>query len=102
MAPRDGADRGAKLWTATLRRLGEDDWRQAPPVVADDEVEDLVWETPASATPPTQAPTPGSTRGSRRGEGRHGLRRHLVKDLGVDRGQVAFMGYWREGVAMRG
>ena len=30
------------------------------------------------------------------------LRRHLVKDLGVDRAQVAFMGYWRHGVAMRG
>ncbi len=30
------------------------------------------------------------------------LRRHLVKDLGIDRGQVAFMGYWRRGVAMRG
>jgi NADPH-dependent ferric siderophore reductase len=25
-----------------------------------------------------------------------------VKDLGVDRSQVAFMGYWRHGVAMRG
>jgi NADPH-dependent ferric siderophore reductase len=30
------------------------------------------------------------------------LRRHLVKDLGIDRAQVAFMGYWRRGVAMRG
>ena len=30
-----------------------------------------------------------------------GLRRVLVKDLGVDRRQVAFMGYWRRGVAMR-
>lgn len=30
------------------------------------------------------------------------LRRHLVKGLGVDRSQVAFMGYWRRGVAMRG
>jgi NADPH-dependent ferric siderophore reductase len=30
-----------------------------------------------------------------------GLRRHLVKELGVDRRQVAFMGYWRRGVAMR-
>ena len=30
------------------------------------------------------------------------LRRHLVKDLGIDRAQVAFMGYWRMGVAMRG
>ncbi|MGK5170103.1 siderophore-interacting protein [Geodermatophilus sp. CPCC 205761] len=27
------------------------------------------------------------------------LRRHLVGDLGVPRGAVAFMGYWREGVA---
>jgi len=25
------------------------------------------------------------------------LRRYLVRDLGVDRGRVAFMGYWREG-----
>ena len=30
-----------------------------------------------------------------------GLRRHLVKELGVDRSQVAFMGYWRRGVAMK-
>jgi len=29
------------------------------------------------------------------------LRRALVNDLGVDRRQVAFMGYWRRGVAMR-
>ena len=29
------------------------------------------------------------------------LRRHLVKELGMDRRQVAFMGYWRRGVAMR-
>lgn len=29
------------------------------------------------------------------------LRRHLVKGLGISRHQVAFMGYWREGVAMR-
>lgn len=30
------------------------------------------------------------------------LRRTLVTDLGLDRAQVAFMGYWREGVAMKG
>ena len=29
------------------------------------------------------------------------LRRSLVTELGLDRDQVAFMGYWREGVAMR-
>ena len=31
-----------------------------------------------------------------------GLRRALVRDLGLRRDQVAFMGYWRRGVAMRG
>ena len=30
-----------------------------------------------------------------------GLRRALVKDHGIDRRQVAFMGYWRHGVAMK-
>jgi NADPH-dependent ferric siderophore reductase len=30
-----------------------------------------------------------------------GLRRHLVGELGFDRSRVAFMGYWRRGVAMR-
>lgn len=29
------------------------------------------------------------------------LRRTLVTELGADRSQVAFMGYWREGVAMK-
>lgn len=29
------------------------------------------------------------------------LRRCLVTELGVERGQVAFMGYWREGVSMK-
>ncbi|MCW2806837.1 MAG: siderophore-interacting protein [Marmoricola sp.] len=29
------------------------------------------------------------------------LRRSLVSELGLDRSQVAFMGYWREGVSMR-
>ena len=29
------------------------------------------------------------------------LRRSLVTELGADRSQVAFMGYWREGVAMK-
>ncbi len=30
-----------------------------------------------------------------------GLRRALVNDLHIDRHQVAFMGYWRLGVAMK-
>ena len=27
------------------------------------------------------------------------LRRHLVRDLGIDRRSIAFMGYWRKGRA---
>jgi NADPH-dependent ferric siderophore reductase len=27
------------------------------------------------------------------------LRRYLVRDVGIDRKQVAFMGYWRKGKA---
>jgi NADPH-dependent ferric siderophore reductase len=30
------------------------------------------------------------------------MRRSLVTELGLERAQVAFMGYWREGVAMKG
>lgn len=30
------------------------------------------------------------------------LRRHLVKDRGISRSRVSFMGYWKRGVAMRG
>ncbi|UUZ61359.1 siderophore-interacting protein [Nocardioides sp. B-3] len=30
-----------------------------------------------------------------------GLRRHLVNELHIDRSRVAFMGYWRRGVAMK-
>ncbi len=29
------------------------------------------------------------------------LRRHLVRECGIDRSQVAFMGYWRRGVSMK-
>jgi NADPH-dependent ferric siderophore reductase len=28
-----------------------------------------------------------------------GLRRHLVRDLGIERSRVAFMGYWKAGRA---
>lgn len=56
--------------------------------------EDLVWEVPTTT----------STHGLYAwiaGESSvvTGLRRRLVRDLGVDRGAVAFMGYWRRGRA---
>ncbi|MHA3682968.1 siderophore-interacting protein [Leucobacter sp. HY1910] len=85
---------------------------------------ELVWETPEysalgeplNAAPPAAAYTgaahsnpsqPGAALAERYFwiAGESGmvtrLRRHLVRDLGVHRSRVAFMGYWREGVAMR-
>ena len=77
--------------------------------VADDDVDPDLWETPTYSSS-------GETLRGRRGR-RHGLtstpgsrasRRSSpayaatwCAELGIDRRQVAFMGYWRRGVAMR-
>lgn len=60
----------------------------APEPAAD---EDPLWEVPDVATAGFYAWLAGESSVIT------GLRRHLVRDLGVDKRQVAFMGYWREG-----
>lgn len=105
--PRDiGEPHGVRLIPAVLGYLGDAD-AAGEIDVTDIESEDLLWETPeysglgeeiAAADAPAEryfwiAGESGVVTT---------LRRHLVKDLGIDRGQVAFMGYWRHGVAMRG
>lgn len=126
--PRDGRPRGADLHAAVVAHLlagGSAGRLEAGPDlglgadlgvdlgVAEDEVDPDLWETPvySSSGEPVAAATSVPTGGTPyaglyawiAGESRvvTGLRRHLVTELGVDRGQVAFMGYWREGVAMR-
>ncbi|MBE7955814.1 siderophore-interacting protein [Microbacterium oxydans] len=105
--PRDaGEPHGLRLIPAVLGHLGDAD--AADEIrVKDIDGEDLLWETPeysglgediATADAPAEryfwiAGESGVVTT---------LRRHLVKDLGIDRSQVAFMGYWRRGVAMRG
>jgi len=122
--PRDGAERGAAIVDRVLERLdrtadahaarlaheaGTDGEAEA----LDDDGEDLVWETPVfsgageEVADATATAVDGPYAGLYAwiaGESRlvTGLRRRLVKDLGIDRRQVAFMGYWREGVAMKG
>lgn len=105
--PREGAAYGSLLHAAVLEHLGG---AAAPVELAPDEVVDDLWETPTySASGEVVGPSAGS--GSAGLDGLYawiagesrvvtGLRRALVKDLGMDRRQVAFMGYWREGVAM--
>jgi NADPH-dependent ferric siderophore reductase len=92
--PRDGAARGSLLVPAVheaLCGLGLASTPAAPPEEVGDE---LLWEVPdpdaASGCYAWLAGEAGVVRT---------LRRHLVGDLGVPRGSVAFMGYWRQGVA---
>lgn len=102
--PREGRAHGELLIPAVLAHLGETVDRLE---IEDADTENPLWETPVySGLGEDLAPAvphPGSYFWI---AGESGvvttLRRHLVKDLGIDRSQVAFMGYWRHGVAMRG
>ncbi|TJY69760.1 siderophore-interacting protein [Arthrobacter sp. CAU 1506] len=53
----------------------------------------ILWETTTGSTRPFYAWIAGEAAVIRE------LRRYLVRDVGVDRKQVAFMGYWRAGKA---
>lgn len=101
--PRAGRPLGSLLHATALERLGS---APAPVAVSDDEVDPDLWETPAYSS--SGEDVAADTAHSEdlyvwiAGESKvvTGLRRVLVNDLGLDRRQVAFMGYWRRGVAM--
>ncbi len=99
---------GDALTEAVLANLGVE---QSPavhataPVVSDSD--QLIWETPQYSN--IEHATEVESNGSDyyfwiAGESDvvTGLRRYLVKALRVDRAQIAFMGYWKRGVAMQG
>lgn len=92
--PRDGADRGSRLVPAVhaeLCGLGIASTPAAPPEEVGDE---LLWEVPdTDAAAGCYAWLAGEAGVVKT------LRRHLVGDLGVPRGAVAFMGYWKLGAA---
>jgi NADPH-dependent ferric siderophore reductase len=104
--PRDGAPRGAAIHAAVLEHLGE-----GPVVPVVDEIDPDLWETPTYSSSGEDVDTAVRAVGHEfddlyawiAGESSMvtGLRRAMVRDLGIDRHQVAFMGYWRLGVAMR-
>lgn len=101
---REGAELGAALHDAVVTHLGI---RGDLVEVASDEVDPDLWETPFYSSSGEEVPGDvvgvGGTYAWIAGESKvvTGLRRHLVSELGFDRSQVAFMGYWRRGVAMR-
>jgi NADPH-dependent ferric siderophore reductase len=106
--PRDGGERGVALHAAVLEHLGAP---LRPLEVADEEIDPDLWETPSYSSSGEDVDQHVVHVGHDlddlyawiAGESRlvTGLRRALVQDLDVDRRQVAFMGYWREGVAMK-
>ena len=80
------------------------------PVIEDINIDEAVlWETPQRLTPAAVKATPNPDTPSGAlpfyawiaGEAAvvRGLRRYLVTEAGIDRKQVAFMGYWRSGRA---
>jgi NADPH-dependent ferric siderophore reductase len=104
--PRDGAALGSRLHATVLDHLGA----SAHTPVEPEEVDPDLWETPtySSSGEDVDARTGAAGRLDDlyawiAGESGvvTGLRRALVRDLRVNRRQVAFMGYWRRGVAMR-
>jgi len=104
--PREGAPVGELLHAAVVSHLGV----PAPVPATDVEVDPDLWETPTYSSSGEPLTGGGVAAGPHPDlyawiAGESGvvtrLRRHLVRDLGIDRRQVAFMGYWRRGVAMR-
>lgn len=100
---RDARSHGEALLPAVLDHLGG----AATVDIRDADTEDPLWETPQFSSLGEEL-EPAAPHADRYFwiAGESGvvttLRRQLVKELGIDRTQVAFMGYWRRGVAMKG
>ena len=105
--PREGAPLGSLVHPAVLEHLG----LGAPRVEEPAEVDPDLWETSTYSSSGEEVDAAVTLVGHDLDDlyawiaGESGLvttlRRALVTDLGLDRRQVAFMGYWRRGVAMR-
>ena len=99
--PREGAEPGSRLlpavhrWVAARPEVVGSTLAAAPQVVADQtDPEAILWDVP-------EAPTGANLYAWVAGEASAitSIRRYLVRDVGIERGQVAFMGYWRRGRA---
>lgn len=106
--PRNGRGHGELLVETVTAHLGGDPGRPGDDAIGPADAD--VWETPGYSSsgeevrPGRRPVAPQGDSGLYAwiaGESRMvtRLRRHLVRGLGMDRGQVAFMGYWRDGVA---
>jgi len=91
--PRSGAAHGVRL-SAAVHAWGRQR-TSAPPLtdLADPSADEILWEVPDAVEGGAYAWLAGEAGTIT------ALRRHLVRDLGLDRRSIAFMGYWREGRA---
>ena len=105
--PRGDAGHGEPLVEPVRRTWG---WRRPPTLVDEAAVDPDLWETPTYSSsgeeldgPVTVGHDVAGIYAWIAGESRMvtTLRRCLVNEVEMDRRQVAFMGYWRHGVAMR-
>lgn len=101
--PRGGAGFGSRLVPAVVEHLGLHPHGR----IEDSGTEFPVWETPVFSSLGEKLDGGGGVPclyAWIAGESAvvTTLRRHLVREAGLSRSQVAFMGYWRQGVAMRG
>ena len=107
--PRGGRPRGEAAQEVVYAHLGAD--FEPDLEVSDEEVDPELWETPSysSSGEEVEAAVPEAPSQYAdlyawiAGESSTvtALRRHMVRDLGIDRRQVSFMGYWRLGVSMK-
>ncbi len=105
--PRDGANHGQRQVAAVREHLG---LTPTAELVADRVVTPDLWETPTYSSTGEEITEPAMDNRDLpglyawiAGESKvvTTLRRCLVSELDIDRLNVAFMGYWRHGVAMR-
>lgn len=110
---RDGASHGRRLVQEVRRHLGLGPLDLDPlPAELPCDLDVDVWETPRYSSIGEDLEAPRQCRTPEPNAGRYAwiageswmvkaLRRCLVTELGLERAQVAFMGYWREGVSMK-
>lgn len=116
--PRDDADHGQLLEPAVrdavrvesrvLAKVGAGTAGTTPVELDDVNIdEQILWDVPTALTQAAQGSSSGTDKHTRpfyawiAGEAGpvKRLRRYLVQEVGVDRHQIAFMGYWRQGKA---
>ncbi len=91
-------DRAVRSWTMVAAGATADGAGEAGPGATDDD--ELLWEVPEGDAGAATTPLRGAYVWVAAEQGVvRGIRRHLLGEVGLGRGQVALMGYWRLGRA---